>query len=135
MTHSTHPARRALRLVEQAAAELATEVDLDTAVPTPTTQADFADVLLDLIREKAPSAAWTLPACRHGSDRRLEGHLFGSFDVGKIRGLASWQRIIGAGPVQVRPDGAHEHHVIEGSYRGAAVRVVTVVKTSGGEAA
>ncbi|WP_017612087.1 hypothetical protein [Nocardiopsis salina] len=80
--------------------------------------------------------AWTLPACRHGHDRRIEGHLHGGeFDIGRLRGLAVWQRIIGAGPVQVRPDGPREHHVIEGSYRGAAVRVVTVVDTPGGEAA
>ena len=46
----------------------------------------------------------------------------------QLRGLAAWQRVLGAGPVQVRPTGVFEFHEISGSFQGVEVTVSTILR-------
>lgn len=82
--------------------------------------------LVKLLQEDAPAASWTLPT----TGTRLEGQLTmpGSTDTDRRRALATWQRIIGAGPVTSTPVGGHcSHLTITGSYEGIPVQVATIV--------
>lgn len=91
----------------------------------PLTQLRAATTLLQLIQEDAPAAKWEMDDDGH----RLDGHILmlDSTDVDRRQALAAWQRILGAGPVEVRPVGANEHISVSGSYEGVPVRVVTIV--------
>lgn len=102
----------------------------------PITQIRAITTLLRLAQEDAPSAKWTV-----GDDRSLaytfagatdiEGHLMAGTDDELRRGLSAWQRIIGAGPVDVHPVGDTLQLYITGSYEGLAVGMVTVVDADG----
>lgn len=134
MIHSTAHARRALWLVEQAAGEL-TAADPHTPVThDPATQEGLADILTELIREGAPDVHWQIPTTAT-AHRGLEGQLSGSDTRQLLRALSVWQGLVGAGPVSIRRPEGYEHHSVVGSYRGARVRVVTVVPAPAGDAA
>ena len=47
---------------------------------------------------------------------------------GQLRGLAAWQRVLSAGPVQIRPSGHFDFHEVTGSYDGVEVTVSTIVR-------
>lgn len=115
---------------------------IDPTRPTPARMASVTDsqppvdqirattTLLALIQEGAPSARWLLPAdtqLGYTHLPHLEGHLTTGTDRERLSGLAEWQRIIGAGPVDVTRVGIREHHKIRGSYEGLAVEVLTIV--------
>lgn len=89
-------------------------------------QLAVATEFVKLLQEDAPAASWTLPT----AGTRLEGQLTmpGSTDTDRRRALATWQRIIGAGPVTSTPFGGHcSHLTITGSYEGIPVQVATIV--------
>ena len=102
----------------------------------PVTQIRAITTLLRLAQEDAPSAKWTI-----GDDRNLsytfdgahalEGHLLDGTDDELRRGLSAWQRIIGAGPIDVRPVGDTLQLYITGTYEGLAVGMVTIVDAEG----
>lgn len=102
----------------------------------PITQIRATTTLLRLAQEDAPSAKWTVGDGRNlaytfSGAHALEGHLLDGTDDELRRGLAAWQRIIGAGPVDVRPVGDTLQLYITGSYEGLAVGMVTVVDADG----
>src|SRR5690554_1449952 len=82
----------------------------------PLTQVRAITALLALSQEDAPAVEWMVER----TGRRLEGILTppGMEDRDRRRGLAAWQRAIGAGPVQGHQVGSSEHLVITGSYEG-----------------
>lgn len=86
--------------------------------------------LLRLAQEDAPTVQWKVYDDRQLNRTmlpHLDGHLFVQGDRKRLQGLAAWQRVIGAGPVQADPVGVREHHTIRGSYEGLAVEVTTTV--------
>lgn len=93
--------------------------------PEPLTQLRAATTLVVLIQEDAPAADWRLAE----DGRSLRGQLlsFNADDVARRAGIAAWQRVIGAGPVEARVHLGREHLVIEGSYEGVPVEVSTIV--------
>lgn len=97
----------------------------------PITQVRAITTLLALIQEEGtPSTQWRVADADqlgYRSMADLEGHLLTGTDTEKRRGLSTWQRIIGAGPVEVRDSGPREHLIIRGSYDGVSVQVITIV--------
>lgn len=86
--------------------------------------------LLDLAQEDAPSIQWRIAddtQLGYAVMAHLEGHILTGTDTERRHGLAAWQRVIGAGPVEVRDAGPREHLHIRGSYHGVSVEVVTIV--------
>ena len=103
---------------------------LTQARTTPITQTEVTRALATMIGEGAPSARWSMPddtQLGYTHLPHLEGHLTTGTDRERRSGLAEWQRIIGAGPVDVTRVGIREHHKIRGSYEGLAVEVLTIV--------
>lgn len=102
----------------------------------PITQVRAITTLLRLAQEDAPSAKWTVGDNRSLSYTfagapALEGHLMDGTDDDLRRGLSAWQRVLGAGPVDVRPVDDTLQLYITGSYEGLAVGMVTVVDAEG----
>ncbi|USY19687.1 hypothetical protein NE857_31410 [Nocardiopsis exhalans] len=109
--------------------------------PEPLTQLRAATTLVTLIQEDAPAPKWEIAddgrrldgqLFMHDAtdtDRRLDGQLFmhDATDTDRRQALLAWQRVLGAGPVEVRPVGISEHISVSGSYEGVPVRVVTIV--------
>jgi hypothetical protein len=126
---ATIPARDAAQLRAAYEAALQTVRALAPLVDTTddTAQTTTAETLARLTREDAPAVDWALP----DDGRSLEGQLFGEDDDERRRGLAAWQRVIGAGPVQAHSSEDHLHLRIHGSYEGLAVKVVTLVAAEG----
>jgi len=86
-------------------------------------QALAATVLVALVQEDAPQVTWRLDRRGH-----LESLVVGDTDQEKRRGLAAWQRVIGAGPVTVLgTSGMRSTITIRGSYEGIPVEVSAVV--------
>ncbi|MFC9089022.1 hypothetical protein [Nocardiopsis dassonvillei] len=105
----------------------------------PRTQTEALAVLARLAAEGAPPVEWTITT-GDGTDRlQARGLMFTTGpDLDRVRrvGLATWQRIIGAGPVTTSRAGAYERLAITGSYEGLPVRVSTMLPSAmAGEAA
>jgi hypothetical protein len=87
-------------------------------------QRPAATALTRLLGEDAPTLLWVLRP-----EGRLQGAPVVDTDQDRLRALATWQRIIGAGPVTITPEGdTEENHTIVGSYDGIPVKVSTVVR-------